>query len=303
MSLRILVIYYSQTGQLKEILVSLLQPIASSPGSHIIYKEIIPIPPYPFPWSSDAFFQAMPESVMGIPCEIAPLNIDSTNYDLVILGYQPWYLSPSIPIHAFLQSAEAKTSLQNKPVITVTGCRNMWAMAYDNIQTYLRKAGAKHIGHIALSDKHNNLVSVFTIIRWLIKGIKTGTTLLPPAGVSKQDIENTVKFGEIILREFQTNEGVDLQPNLFKAGAVEINPVLIKVEKTAKKIFEKWAPFILKKGKAGDIKRLGRVRLFKYYLITVIYLVSPIASLFIRILHLFNPSSKHRIIQTYRATR
>ena len=148
---KILVVYYSQTGQLKKITDSVLSVLFSS-GIEIEYAEIKPQPAFPFPWSYDEFFQAFPESVKGIPCKIEPVNPKYENYDLIILAYQPWYLSPSIPMHSFLQSSEANLLLKNKPVITIIGCRNMWAMAQEKIKQYLQQHNARLVGNIVLTD-------------------------------------------------------------------------------------------------------------------------------------------------------
>ena len=96
---KVLVIYYSQTGQLTEIVSSITSELKNSEEFELIYEEIQPKTPYPFPWTGKQFFQAFPESVQEIPCELYPVKCDPVEqYDLVILAYQIWYLSPSIPV-------------------------------------------------------------------------------------------------------------------------------------------------------------------------------------------------------------
>src|SRR5512138_3283319 len=103
---RILIIYYTQTGQLKEIIDSVVAPLKND--CQLFYEELKPVPAFPFPWSGKSFFQAFPESVKEIPCELEPFkNNPDENYDLVILAYQVWYLSPSIPVNSFLQTETA----------------------------------------------------------------------------------------------------------------------------------------------------------------------------------------------------
>ena len=63
---KILVVYYSQTGQLKRIVDSILSPVESQ--VEITYEELKPVPAFPFPWNGMPFFQAFPESVKEIPC-------------------------------------------------------------------------------------------------------------------------------------------------------------------------------------------------------------------------------------------
>ena len=119
---RVLVVYYTQSGQLKEIIDSVLSPLTE------VTIDFLPIDtaePFPFPWTDEAFFGAFPESYLQIPQLLKPFELVHTDYDLVILGYQVWYLSPSIPFNSFLQSEAGKQLLQGKPVITISGTRNM----------------------------------------------------------------------------------------------------------------------------------------------------------------------------------
>jgi hypothetical protein len=225
--------------------------------------------------------QVFPESVMGIPCQLAPLDIDiHGHYDLILIIWQPWYLSPSIPIQSFLQSLEARTILSGKPVITITGCRNMWIKGHEDIRKYLKQIDADLVGNIALIDRSPNLVSVISILRWLILGKRERfLRFFPSAGVSGQDIRFAQSFGNLILSSIRLNNYNNLQNRLAKLGAVKIYPSILNMEKTGKRIFKKWAAFILKKGKYGSSKRALRLSCFKYYLLMVIFLISPIVSM------------------------
>jgi len=298
---KVLVVYYSQTGQLREILDSVMAPLRSSGDVALTFEEIRPITPFPYPWTSDEFFQAMPESVRGIACELQPLSLNGQEYfDLIIIAWQPWYLSPSIPIHAFFQHETAKKLLSGKPVISIIGSRNMWIMAHERIREYLKSMQAKLVGNIVLYDKAPNLVSVVSIIHWLFTG-KKGRYLkiIPPAGVSEDDIRNSSKFGDIILDSIRRNDLEHLRPSLVKAGAVDVLPSLVMLEKRGKIFFRLWAAFILKKGNYGDPVRITRVRLFKYYLLIVLYIVSPFASLLYFILKPFRKKALKRQISLY----
>jgi hypothetical protein len=135
---KVLVVYYTQTGQLRDIVSSITAPLAAEDDVTLVFEELKPKPAFPFPWTADQFFQAMPESVKGIPCELEPLAINGEdNFDLVIVAWQPWFLSPSIPIHAFFQLETAKKLISGKPVITIIGSRNMWVMAQKRIKKYI----------------------------------------------------------------------------------------------------------------------------------------------------------------------
>ena len=281
MQKKILVVYYTQTGQLWEIVESITGPISENDEVKIVFEELKPKPVFPFPWTSDEFFQAMPESVHAIPCELEPLSVTGQeDFDLIIIAWQPWFLSPSIPIHAFFQLDTTKKLLAGKPVVTIIGSRNMWAMAQEKIKQYLLTLGAQLIGNIVLYDKAPNLLSVISIIRWLFTGQKGRyLKIIPPAGVSESDICEAFRFGRIILDKLIKGETEKLQPALIAAGAVDVLPELLMLEKRGIIFFRLWAAFILKKGSYGDPDRLRRVKFFKYYLLIVLYFVSPFATL------------------------
>ena len=101
----ILVIYYSQTGQLLDILNNITSNMKEE-EVRITLHEITPKKDFDFPWTQERFYDVFPESFLQIPVELlAPDSIVmAKKYDLVILGYQVWYLSPSTPINSFLKS-------------------------------------------------------------------------------------------------------------------------------------------------------------------------------------------------------
>jgi hypothetical protein len=278
---KVLVLYYTQTGQLYDIVSSVITSLKAGGDVEIFLEELKPDPPFPFPWSSSAFFQAFPESVKGIPCLLKPTKIPpEKSFDLIIIAYQPWYLSPSVPFHAFFQQESTRHMISGKPVITLIGCRNMWVMAQETIKQYIKEANGNLVGNIVLRDRAPNLLSVVTIIRWMMKNKKERyLKIFPPAGVSKSDILDAQRFGTIIRHFLLHGQFDQLQSELVHAGAVEVQPELVLLEKRGKMLFRLWAEFILKKGSYGSPSRHFRLVLFKYYLLTVLYLVSPFATL------------------------
>lgn len=275
----ILVVYYTQSGQTKDIVDSILLPIKTTADINIDYELIKPVQNYPFPWG-EKFFDYFPESVKGITCALKPYSYSKDkNYDLIIIAYQSWYLSPSIPVWSFLESKEACNLLKGKKVITIIGARNMWICSHEIVARKLLKLKAKFVGNIVLSDKTCNYISAITIIRWLVKGYKKPALLLPEAGVSKKDIINSSVFGAIINEAIINDDWINLQNKLLSKKAVRVKYNLVKMEQNARKIFNKFADYILKKGQAGAPERNKRIRLFKVYLMLVIFVISPFASL------------------------
>jgi hypothetical protein len=279
----VLVIYYSQSGQLESIARNIAKPLLNSEEINVVFHEIQLEKPFPFPWDKEAFFNAFPESFLQIPTELKPIPAEIVNqkFDLILLHYQVWYLSPSIPINSFLKSSEAKILFNNTPVVTISGSRNMWVMAQEKIKVLLKNNNAQLKGNVALVDRVGNLISVITIVEWMFSGVKKKYLgIFPLPGVSEKDIFESSKFGEIINKNLQNNNFDQLQTQLLENNAVKISSYLVKVDKTANKIFNKWANFINNKKQS----RKTWLKIFNIYLWLAIWLISPI----VYILHVFS---------------
>jgi hypothetical protein len=273
---KILVLYYSQSGQSLTILQSLTKPMVDG-GYQVHFEEIKPVEKYPFPWSAYQFFNAFPETFQQKPLALAPISPKAfESYDLVIMGYQPWFLTPSRPISSFLQSDDGKKILRDKPVVTILGCRNMWLGAQEKVKRRLLEAGASLKGHIALIDRSGNLTSLVTILRWMLTGKKSAFLFFPPAGVSSEDIKNAGRFGESITQALKNDTLDNLQPTMLQKGAIEIRPGLVLMEKRGQKAFSVWSRFISSGGTLYSTGRKIRVYTFLYLLLPSIFVLSPL---------------------------
>lgn len=279
----VIVIYYTQSGQLEKIAHNIAKPLLNDQEISVTFYNIEMEKPFPFPWPKADFFDAFPESFLQIPAPIHSPSQDILNkkYDLVILAYQVWYLTPSIPINSFLKSDFGQQIIKDTPVVTVIGARNMWIMAQEKMKNSLIAANAKLVGNIALVDRHINHISVITIVHWMFTGKQTNYLgIFPKPGVADEEISNSSKFGEIILKHLKLNHFELLQNELVANDAVEIRPFLIEMDKKANKMFTKWANLIVKKNSS----RQTWLKFFNIYLFVAIWIISPI----VYILHLFS---------------
>jgi len=297
---KILVAYYTQSGQVKEILDHYLIPFKDDVKYELFYHQIKPVNDYPFPWTSEEFFDVFPESVTETGCDLQAMPQELIQeYDLIILGVQVWYLSPSIPITAFLKSRDFKTIAKNTSVITINGCRNMWFKAHDSIIKYLQQTQAKHQGHLVLFDKNNNLLSVITVMYWAFTAKKDKMWgIFPKPGIADEDIKGVKIFGQM-LKDFWQKDQLDLlQGSYMQAGGIAVLPHMMSMEYKAKRIFKIWTKLVLKKGGPRNPKRSRRLSIFKYYLLFMIYFISPIVTLFFYITYpLFYKKIKKKMIK------
>ena len=281
---KILCVNYSQSGQLHDIIENFIAPIEHAEIDRV---KITIKDRFQFPWQVDNFYDAMPETVLEEPIDLESFSFKEENYDLIILGYQPWFLSPSMPTSSLLQSDRFLKRLKNTPVITIIGARNMWLNAHDSVTDRIRSAGGQMVGNIALVDRAPNHASAVSITHWMLTGEKTRKWgIFPLPGVSDEDIKDVSKFG-ITLNEFLKSNNLDnLQRELIKKGAVRIKSNILFIEGKAKKIFLIWANLIKKKEAEGK-NRSFWIKFFRIYLNVALFGVAPIL-LFFDIL-LFRP--------------
>ncbi|RYA23193.1 dialkylrecorsinol condensing enzyme [Malaciobacter halophilus] len=288
---KVLVISYSQTGQLTNLTNNFIKPLQDNNNIELFYKNIEPKKPFPFPWTLMTFMDSFPESVYLDPCEITEFEEDDTEYDLIILSYQVWFLSPSIPISSFLKSFWAKEKFKNKPVITLIGCRNMWIMAQEKMKKMLLELDAKLIDNVVLIDKGNSLETFITTPRWMLTGKKNSIFGLSSAGIDEIEIKKTQRFGKALVDALKNDKEKENKSLLYGLKAVEVNTKLIKSEKIGTKSFTIWGGLIRKIGKPGDIKRKPIVMLYLIFLLLMIITVVPINMIIQSILRKINKNA------------
>jgi hypothetical protein len=256
-SANILVVSYSQTGQLSRIIDSLLTPILENSAVSVKWVQIEPVKPYPFPWPISRFFDILPECVTLNPPEIHPISVSKNeSFDLVILAYQVWFLSPSLPMTAFLKSREAASLMRGKPVITVIGCKDTWLMAQERVKEVLNHIGAILIDNIAVVDRSPLFFRMITTQRWLWTGKKESFwKIFPHAGISDKEIYNARRFGTAIANAIKIGR-IDGKTSLLKGlGAVSVDKKDIYIEKFAYPKFIFWATLISRISKPEQLKR------------------------------------------------
>ncbi len=271
---KILVIHYSQTGQLTQIIDNVTKNISSN---CVIEKvRITPKSDFTFPWKPSEFFSEMADTVALKGVELNDFIIKEEKYDLIILGYQPWFLSASRPISGLFANEKFTKVIRNTPIVTVIGARNMWLNSQKDILSFINRFEAKLVGNIPLIDKHTNLVSALTISYWMFTGRKDKKWgIFPKPGVSDIDISDAIKYGSVIEEHLVKNKLELLQDRLMEVGQFKINWDILFIEERAKKIFYVWTKIILKNGTSPSKKKY-LVFGFRCYLTFALFVISPL---------------------------
>lgn len=280
---RILIVHYSQSGQLNRVVESIAAPLLQTNDCDVTFECIKPKKAYPFPWPFLGFFDTFPETVYDQPKPIVELSVDkNADFDLIILAYQVWFLSPSQPITAFLQSAEAEQLLRDKPIITVIGCRNMWLMAQEKVKQHVQRLGATLIDNVVLTDPSHSAATFLSTPLWVLTGNKGPFLkgLIPTAGISEQDITNASRFGEAIARQLPQQQPGQIHSMLKGLGAVRVNERLIASETIASRSFHIWGGLLRALGQPGQLLRRLVLVVYIIFLLMMILTVVPVTAAF-----------------------
>lgn len=281
---RVLVLSYSQTGQLTRVIESILEPLQQDTSVQVHIEVLRPVKAYPFPWGFFKFLDVFPESAHMVPPELEPLSLTGDEpFDLIILPYQVWFLAPSPPITAFLKHPVAQKLLRGKPVVTVIACRNMWMLAQEKVKTLLANCGARLLDNVALTDPSPTMVTLFTTPAWLLSGKRHFPWGIPSAGVDEQSIASSRRFGLALRDALAQGKEQGSAPLLTGLRASDARPNLLVSEKVATRSFYLWGKLLLAVGQPGQMRRRPVLCFYVVFLITMCLTVVPL-SLIVQIL-------------------
>jgi len=275
----VLVINYSQTGQLAEITAQVAAPLRAA-GHQVHVETLVPVTAFPWPWPIVDFVDAFPECVQLDAPPLQPLSIPADrDFDLVILSYQVWYLSPALPMTAFLQSPAGRRLIAGKPVITLVACRNMWLSAQETMQRLIAEAGGQLRDHLAFTDQGPALATFLTTPRWVLTGRRDSWLGLPPAGVAPEEIHKAGRFGRALANALERDAEKTGAPMLTGLRACTVNPRLALSERAGRRAFKVWSRLIRACGRRGQWRRRPMLLVFALYLIAMVLTVVPLSLL------------------------
>jgi hypothetical protein len=273
---QILVVWYSQSGQLERAARAVAAPLQQA-GHAVDFLPLEPQQPYPFPWPFWGFLDVFPEAVYLDPPALKPWR-SAPRYDLVILCWSPWFLSPAPPVTAFLQSAQGRALLRDTPVVTLTASRGMWILAQEQVRELLAQAGARHSDHVALDDPHK-LSSFITTPHWLLTGRPEPFLGLPRAGVPVAEITGAARFGRALAHALAAGTLNGRRPVLTGLGAARVDPALLASEKIGRRSFRVWGKLVRSAGGPGAPTRRPVLAAYVVFLVAMIVTVVPVSLL------------------------
>jgi hypothetical protein len=221
------------------------------------------------------------------PDPIEPLRLAAdAQFDLIIIAYTVWFVSPNLPTMAFLKSPQAARLMRDKPVVTLIGCRNMWLMAQERVKEHIAALGGRLIDNVVLIDVAHMAATLVSTPMWMLTG-KRGPFLngtIPAAGIPANEIAGAARFGSAIARQLPTRRSGDYTPMLRGLSAVSVNEGLIASEPIIRRSFRIWGGLLRSLGNQQSITRRLVLALYVVFLVSLLLTVVPISAVLKRLL-------------------
>lgn len=291
----ILVIYYSHSGQTREAMRALSEQLTAL-GHEVLLSAIQTKEEMPFPWSRERFFGIFPETVLRKPQTVYlnPEPPPKKDWSLIILAFPPWFLSPARPFYSFLQSGWLNQIDEDIPVFALTTCRNMWVAAMNDVKEIL---GTRLKGFAVFSDPNPNLVSLFSTLRFLLKGQKRlFGSWGPEAGFSVLGSRQKLQqIAQTLNESLRMGNWENLQKAEIRKAMIPVKPELLLMEIRGRRNFLRFARFI--ESAPDETKRRGRIRLLGHLLPLAVVVLSPITSLITLLQSMFHSKKLRKLCE------
>lgn len=265
-----LFLYYSQTGQTERAMKTLAKGFAQvAPCATAVYAVD---EKFSFPWKMTSFFRVFPRAVLGLAPRLENLPINLDEYDLIFLGGQVWFLSPSLPLQSFLQSKSAQ-AVRGRKIITVVTCRNLWYSALNSVRTSIQKLGGHFLGQITVCEISPIWASFVTTPRWMLTGNKAPFAFFPAAGIRENDFVALEDLGKKIAADWIGSGENSVSSELLSSNLDR--PSLRMMDRIGRRFFEFWARFIMRIAPKAGVWQDFWLILFRINLIILIVTVAP----------------------------
>ena len=202
---RVLLLYYSYTGQSQKVLETAGEVLRNR-GCDVREAEIkFTDQRYAEKFSRFPMRRVWPDmlSVLGAQKrnetgEIeTPETVRDSDYDLILIGSPTWWDNVSMPLRSFLKSDEARKVLSGKPFAVFVVCRQFWRENLQAVRELAEEQGGRYVDEIHFTYPGDNLRSMLALTSYLGSGEYRQKYLglrIPPTNVQPDQLEQTRTF-------------------------------------------------------------------------------------------------------------
>jgi menaquinone-dependent protoporphyrinogen IX oxidase len=202
---RVLLLYYSYTGQAKKVL-DAAGEVFRSRGYDVTEAPIeFTDPRYAERFSRFPMRRVWPEFLGMLPAQTlqrtgdirTPDAVRTGDYDLICIGSPTWWDTVSMPLRTFLTSHEARNLLDGKRFAVFVVCRRKWRKNLAGVRKLAEKKGGRYVDGIHFTYPGGELSSMLSLTSYLGSGEYKERSLgikLPPTNISDEQCEESRRF-------------------------------------------------------------------------------------------------------------
>ena len=202
---RVLLLYYSYTGQSKKVL-DAAGEVFRGRGYDVIEAPIeFTDPRYAERFSRFPMHRVWAEFLGMLPAQTlqrtgdirTPDAVRANDYDLICIGSPTWWDTVSMPLRTFLTSHEARNLLDGKRFAVFVICRRKWRKNLAGVRKLAEKKGGRYLDGIHFTYPGGQLASMLSLTSYLGSGEYKDRYLgvkLPPTNISDEQVEEARRF-------------------------------------------------------------------------------------------------------------
>lgn len=126
-----------------------------------------------------------------------PDTVRAGDYDLICIGSPTWWQTVSMPMRSFLRSNEARNLLNGKPFAVFVVCRQYWQENLTAVRELAEQQGGRYVDEIHFTYPGDTLRSMLSLTSYLGSGRYRDRYLgvkIPPTNVQPEQLEQTRTF-------------------------------------------------------------------------------------------------------------
>jgi menaquinone-dependent protoporphyrinogen IX oxidase len=207
---RVLLLYYSYTGQSRKVLEAAGE-VFRDRGCEVHQAEIeFTDRRFAQRFSRFPMRRVWPDMLSVLPAQIRrasgeiriPDAVRDADYDLVCIGSPTWWRTASMPMRSFLISAEARNLLGGKPFAVFVVCRRYWRENLTAVRKLAEKRGGRYVDGVHFAYPGDQLRSMLSLTSYLGTGEYRDRYLgvsIPATNVQPEQLEHTRNFASSLV--------------------------------------------------------------------------------------------------------
>lgn len=206
---RVLLLYYSYTGQSRKVLRAAGE-VFRDRGWQVQEAEIeFTDPRFAERFSRFPMRRVWPDMLSVLPAQTrrasgeirTPDAVRDGDYDLVCIGSPTWWRTVSMPMRSFLKSDEARKLLNGTPFAAFVVCRRYWRENLKAVRKLGERQGGRYLDGIHFAYPGDQLRSMLSLTSYLGTGEYRDRYLgvrIPPTNIAPEQLEQTRKFASAL---------------------------------------------------------------------------------------------------------